>query len=203
MTRRLGDVPDRERSDMIATIHAEAETAKWHTQSNKTKGEMYREWERRFDLKHAAIKDQIMKGFDAAQHIPPTGEAAVHSQVKDLLRKASLPYSDDKAPLWESKGFVDFVLGFSENWITVAAELESAVNWQQGFLQALWYRAAYFQHSGLEVLPGLILFGDVTSTRWAEIKSTCTSMSVLLMTFDLRVDGKAESAKSLNKLLGL
>jgi hypothetical protein len=53
------------------------------------------------------------------------------------------------------------------------------------------------------VLPGLILFGDVTSTRWAEIKSTCTSMSVLLVTFDLRVDGKAESAKSLKKLLGL
>jgi hypothetical protein len=83
----------------------------------------------------------------------------------------------------------------------VAAELESAVNWQLGLRQALWYRAAYFQHSGLEVLPGLILFGSVRASRWDEIRSMCTSTNVLLMTFDLLVDGRAEAEKSLEHLL--
>ncbi|HEY7874560.1 MAG TPA: hypothetical protein VIG64_05500 [Actinomycetota bacterium] len=201
MTRSLGLIAPAERDEIVATIHREAEGAGWHTLSNQEKGTLYRDWESRFDLTHAAIKDQIMKGFDAAQHIAPTGEAAVHARVKELLAKAELPYYADKVPLWDGKGFVDFVLGFSSTWITVAAELESAVNWQGGLRQALWYRAAYFQHSGLEVLPGLILFGSVRSPRWEEIKSMCTSTNVLLVTFDLLVDGRLETAKSMEHLL--
>jgi hypothetical protein len=190
-----------EREEIIATIHEEAERAGWHALSNKGKGALYREWESRFDLTHAAIKDQIMKGFDAAQHIAPTGEAAVHARLREVLEKSPLPLFDDKVPLWDGKGFVDFVFGFSPNWIVVAAELESAVNWQEGLRQALWYRAAYFQHSGLEVLPGLILFGSVRAPRWAEIKSMCTSTNVLLMTFDLFVDNQPETEKSLEQLI--
>jgi len=201
MTRSLGGLSQVERDEIVATIHQEAEQAGWHSLTNQEKGALYRDWERRFDLPHAAVKDQIMKGFDAAQHIAPTGEAAVHARVKELLAKAALPYYDDKVPLWDGKGFVDFVFGFSSTWITVAAELESAVNWQGGLRQALWYRAAYFQHSGLEVLPGLLLFGSVRGSRWAEIKSMCTSTNVLLMTFDLLVDGTAETERSLEHLL--
>lgn len=201
MTRSLGVIAAPERDEIVATIHQEAERAGWHGLTNQEKGALYRDWETRFDLTHAAIKDQIMKGFDAAQHIAPTGEAAVHARVKELLEKAALPYYDDKVPLWDGKGFVDFVLGFSSNWITVAAELESAVNWQGGLRQALWYRAAYFQHSGLEVLPGLILFGSVRSSRWDEIKSMCTSTNVLLTTFDLVIEGRPETEKSLEHLL--
>lgn len=201
MTRSLGVISPPERDEIIATIHREAEDAGWHTLTNQEKGALYRDWESRFDLTHAAIKDQIMKGFDAAQHIAPTGEAAVHARVKELLEKANLPFHDDKVPLWDGKGFVDFVLGFSSTWITVAAELESAVNWQQGLRQALWYRAAYFQHSGLEVLPGLILFGSVRASRWEEIKSMCTSTNVLLLTHDLLVEGEPEVDRSLERLL--
>jgi hypothetical protein len=190
-----------EREGIIATIHEEAERAGWHVLSNQEKGALYREWESRFDLTHAAIKDQIMKGFDAAQHIAPTGEAAVHARLRDLLGKSPLPFFDDKVPLWEGKGFVDFVFGFSADWIVVAAELESAVNWQEGLRQALWYRAAYFRHSGLQVLPGLILFGDVRASRWDEVKSTCTSTNALLMTFDLFVDGRVETEKALEQLI--
>jgi hypothetical protein len=142
-----------------------------------------------------------MKGFDAAQHIAPGGETAVHKRVKEVLSRSNVPYWDDKVQLWDGRGFVDFILGFSEQWITVAAELQSAVKWQEGMLQALWYRAAYFKHSGLEVLPGLILFGSVTSARWEEIKSTCTSMNVLLLSFNLEVDGEAETETTLEKLL--
>jgi hypothetical protein len=201
VTRQLGELAYEERNEIVATIHREAEAAGWHSLTNREKGALYRKWEGAFDLTHAAVKDQIMKGFDAAQHIAPTGEAAVHARVKELLDKAALPFYDDKVPLWDGKGFVDFVFGFSSTWITVAAELESAVNWQGGLRQALWYRAAYFQHSGLEVLPGLILFGSVRASRWDEIKSMCTSTNVLLMTFDLLVDGRAEAAKSLEHLL--
>jgi hypothetical protein len=201
VTRSLGGLTPAERDEIVATIHQEAELAGWHSLTNQEKGALYRKWESRFDLAHAAVKDQIMKGFDAAQHIAPTGEAAVHARVKEFLEKAALPFYDDKVPLWDGKGFVDFVLGFSSNWITIAAELESAVNWQGGLRQALWYRAAYFQHSGLEVLPGLILFGSVRAPRWEAIRSMCTSTNVLLMTFDLLVDGRPESEMSLEHLL--
>jgi hypothetical protein len=203
MTRTLGEVPDDERAEIISTVHREAEKAGWHTLGNQQKGAMYRDWEGRFDLKHAAIKDQIMKGFDAAQHIAPGGEAAVHKRVEDVLARSEVPYFDDKVPLWDGRGFVDFVFGLSERWITVAAELESAVKWQEGLLQALWYRAAYFKHSGLQVLPSLILFGSVTAPRWEEIKSTCTSMNVLLLSFNLEIDGVPETESSLERLLGL
>ena len=201
MTRSLGAIPQEERDEIVAAIHSEAERAGWHDLSNKGKGALYRDWESRFDLTHAAIKDQIMKGFDAAQHIAPTGEAAIHARLRALLDQSPLPFWDDKVPLWGGKGFVDFVFGFSDHWIAVAAELESAVNWQEGLKQALWYRAAYFQHSGLQVLPGLILFGNVRVTRWDEIQATCTSTNALLMTFELFVDGRPESSKSLEQLI--
>ena len=201
MTRTLGELSPSERARIQATIHAEAQAANWHTLGNQAKGAMYRDWEERFDLKHSALKDQIMKGFDTAQHIAPSGEAAVHLRVKKLFEDSAIPWTADKVASWDGRGVVDFVLGFSENWVVAAVELESAVNWQQGLLQALWYKASYFKHSGLEVLPCLVLFGSVTTARWEEIKATCTSMNVLLLAHDLRVDGKPEEEKSLARLL--
>ena len=189
MTRTLGELSPNERAEALAAIHHEAEQAEWHKLNNQQRANLYRRWERRFNLKHSAIKDQIMKGFDAAQHIAPSGEAAVHERVKNLLRNSKIPFWADKVLLWQRKGVVDFILGFSPQWVTVACELESVVTWHEGLTQALWYRAAFFNELNLQVLPGLILFGDATTARWDEIKTTCATLNVLLVAFDLRVDG--------------
>lgn len=179
-----------ERDQAITTIQREAHDAGWHTLSNQAKSVLYQDWSARFDLKRTAIKDQIMKGFDAAQHIPPTGEAAVHERLRRLLKRSNVPYWEDKKSLWSGRAFADFVFGFSNRWVAVTAELESATLWQRGLQQSLWYRSAYFNETGLQALPGLLLFGDVTQERWNEIKTTCITLGVLLFTFDLKVDGE-------------
>ena len=201
MTRTLGEVPESERSEIVATIHLEAEQAQWHLLSNKAKGGFYREWASKFNLKHSAIKDQIMKGFDAAQRIPPSGEAAVHNRLKELLGRSAIPYTRDKVPLWGGRGVADFVLGYSPNWVTVVAELEAAPNWQEGMHQAVWYGSAYEKQAGLKVLPTLILFGSVTRSRWDEIVETCLRLNVLLTTFELEIDGDSEREFAIERLL--
>jgi hypothetical protein len=105
MSRNLGDLRRYERDRVITTIQREADDADWHALSNQAKSRLYQEWSARFDLKRTAIKDQIMKGFDAAQHIPPSGEASVHEQVKALLDQSNLPYWEDKKSLWSGKAF--------------------------------------------------------------------------------------------------
>ena len=55
---------------MVAEIHAEAQALDWHRLTPQQKGPIYAEWAERFDLKHSALKDGVMKGFDAAQHVP-------------------------------------------------------------------------------------------------------------------------------------
>jgi hypothetical protein len=44
MTRTLGQVPEDERAEIIATIQREAQKAEWHTLGNQQKGSMYRDW---------------------------------------------------------------------------------------------------------------------------------------------------------------
>jgi hypothetical protein len=190
MTRTLGQVESNDRAQIVATVQAEAEAAAWHTLNAQQKGVFYAEWARRFDLKHSALKDGIMKGFDAAQDIPPSGEAAIHEDLKSILAYSSVPYWADKVTLWNGRARADFVLGMSPALLSHVAELESAPTWQSGLTQALWYKSAHFQQTRLQVLPTLILFGNVTSQRWDEITTTCLDQRVLLVTFKLKVAGQ-------------
>jgi hypothetical protein len=187
MTRTLGQLGADERSQIIATVQAEAQAAGWHRLPAQRKGALYAQWAQRFNLKHSALKDGIMKGFDAAQDIPPSGEAAVHQRLKDLLERSAVPYWADKVTLWSGRARADFILGLSPRLLTHAAELEPAPTWQLGMAQALWYKSAHFHEARLQVLPTLILFGNVTEQRWEEIKTTCLDQRVLLVTFELKV----------------
>jgi hypothetical protein len=200
MTRSLGELDADERELAVQSIQLEAERAGWRSLSNQRKSVLYQEWSHRYDLKRTAIKDQVMKGFDAAQHIPPSGEAAVHERLKTTLAGSAVPHWDDKVTSWSGRGAADFVLGFSSHWVVMTAELESAANWQAGLMQALWYRSAYFNETGLQALPALVLFGDMTSERWNEIRTTCLGLGVLLLGFELRVDGAA-APKRIDDLL--
>lgn len=187
MTRTLGQLGAEERAEVVATVQAEAQAAGWHALTPQQKGVLYAEWAQRFDLKHSALKDGIMKGFDAAQDIPPSGEAAVHQRLRDVLGESAVPFWADKVTLWSGRARADFVLGLSPRLLTHAAELEPAPTWQVGMTQSLWYKSAHFQETGLQVLPTLILFGNVTEQRWEEIKTTCLDQRVLLVTFELKV----------------
>jgi hypothetical protein len=202
VTRTLGQLGDAERAGVVSSVHAEAQAAGWHRLTAQQKGALYAEWARRFDLKHSALKDGIMKGFDAAQHIPPSGEAAVHERLKAALAVSPVPYWCDKVTLWKGRARADFVLGFSPHLLTHAAELEPAPSWQFGMSQALWYKSAHFHETGLQVLPTLILFGNVTMSRWQEIKTTCLDQRVLLLTISLFV-GDDPAPFPIDKLLGV
>jgi hypothetical protein len=199
--RGLGDLNATERERVVNAIHREAQSANWHTLNNREKSRLYLDWSKRFNLTRTALKDQIMKGFDVAQRIPPRGEAAVHEEIKLLLERSSIPYWEEKKALWGGRAFADFVVGFGRNWWLVLIELESASFWQRGLMQALWYRSAYFNQSGLQALAGLILFGDVSRKRWEEIKSTCITLNVLLLTHHLFVEGD-EADFSIEILVG-
>jgi hypothetical protein len=191
MTRTLGQLGADERAPLITTVQAEAQAAGWHSLTAQQKGALYAEWAQRFDLKHSALKDGIMKGFDAAQDIPPSGEAAVHQRLREVLAHSAVPYWADKVSLWNGRARADFVLGMSPGLLTHAVELEPAPTWQVGMSQALWYKSAYFQKSRLQVLPTLILFGNVTEQRWEEINTTCLDQRLLLLTFELKVANRA------------
>lgn len=134
------------------------------------------------------MKDGIMKGFDAAQHIPPSGEAAVHVSLRDLLESSPIPYVQSKVRRPEWRREVDFVLGFSARFLTHIAELEPAPSWQLGLQQALLYKSLYYQATGVQVLPTLIVFGDVTRSRWDEISTVCVDQRVLLLPHQLSID---------------
>jgi hypothetical protein len=189
VTRSLRDLSAEEREAVIAQIQLEAQEFRWHELNNRAKADLYKEWAERLDLKHQAVKDGVMKGFDAAQGIPPSGEAAVHAGVGQVLRDAAVPYWAEKVPLFGGDAVADFVLGYNSGFLTHVAELESAVTWRAGLMQALWYKSAYFQASGIQAIPTLILFGDASSRRWAQISATCIDHRVLVMPHRFNVDG--------------
>lgn len=201
MTRKLGDLDAEELERIRSEVHQEAEQAKWHQLTNTQRADIYRQWEEKHDLRHAAVKDGLMKGFDAAQHIPKSGEAAVHQEVCALLDNSPVPYWKDKVSLWNGRAFADFVVGVNRGFLTHTVELEPAPTWQKGVSQALWYKAAYLQETDLQALPTLILFGDVTERRWKEITLTCLDQRILLVTHDLKIDG-SDAPYSIESLLG-
>jgi hypothetical protein len=188
--RRLTELLPEERDRIVQEVQAEAQAAGWHALNGREKARLYRRWEEQHRLNHAAVKDGIMKGFDAAQHIPPSGEAAVHAALKEALEASPVPYvrSKERRPEWRRE--VDFVLGFTPRFLTHIAELEPAPSWQTGLEQALLYKSLYYQANGIQVLPTLILFGDVTSTRWEQICTVCVDQRVLLLAYDLSVDDR-------------
>jgi hypothetical protein len=188
--RRLTELLPNERDWIAQRVQAEAQAAGWHGLNGHEKAKLYRRWEEEHRLNHAAVKDGIMKGFDAAQHIPPSGEAAVHAALKEALEASPVPYvrSKERRPEWRRE--VDFVLGFTPDFLTHIAELEPAPSWQTGLEQALLYKSLYYQANGIQVLPTLILFGDVTSSRWEQIQTVCVDQRVLLLAYELAIDDK-------------
>lgn len=143
-----------------------------------------------------------MKGFDAAQHVPPSGEAAVHQGLLLELEQAPIPYlrSKERRPEWRHE--VDFVWGFSSHFLTHIAELEPAPSWQQGLAQSLLYKSLYYQATGIQALPTLILFGDVSAQRWDLITTVCADQRVLLVTHELLVAGEPAADDLLSILHG-
>src|SRR5687767_14286662 len=101
----------------------------------RRKGQLYDRWSREWDVNRPAIKDQVMKGFDRAQGIPPSGEAAVHGQIRELLSASRVPYWADKVPI-DRRNVADFVLGYSSGLITHVCELESVRTWERGLGEA-------------------------------------------------------------------
>lgn len=186
--RKLRDLSPHERDRIVQHVQAEAQAAKWHELNGAQKARLYRRWEEVHRLSHAAVKDGIMKGFDAAQHIPPSGEAAVQATLRDLLEESPIPYVRSKVRRPEWRREVDFVLGFSPSFLTHIAELEPAPSWQTGLQQALLYKSLYYQATGVQVLPTLIVFGDVTRSRWEEISTVCVDQRVLLLPHQLSID---------------
>ncbi len=187
--RMLGELEPEEQETITAAIHREAAAAGWHRLSTARKSSLYGGWEERYDLSHQTVKDRIMKGFDASQHIPPSGEAAIHTDVWSLLRSSVIPYVQSKVRRQDWRREVDFVWGFSDRFLTHIAELEPARTWETGLFQALLYKSHYYQETAIQALPTLILFGDVTSARWDLVQTVRADQRVLLLTYDLRRDG--------------
>ena len=190
VVRKLRDLSPLERDRIVQKVQAEAQAARWHELNASQKARLYRNWEEQHRLSHAAVKDGIMKGFDAAQHIPPSGEAAVHAALRGLLENSPIPYVRSKVRRPEWRREVDFVLGFSASFLTHIVELEPAPSWQVGLQQALLYKSLYFQATGVQVLPTLIVFGDLTRSRWDEISTVCVDQRVLLLPHQLAIDNE-------------
>ncbi len=198
--RSLREISAKEKSLIIRVIHGEAQTSNWHSLGTKEKARFYKRWEDRFALTHAAVKDGIMKGFDVAQRIPPSGEAAIHAELLRHFKDSPIPYIGSKVRRNEWRREVDFVLGFSPNFLTHIVELESASTWQAGLSQCLLYKSLYFQTARVQVLPTLVLFGDASRSRWQEINTVCLDQRVLLLAFRLSVDG-TRAAPDISALL--
>jgi len=186
----LRDLAPRDRDRIVQQVQSEAQAARWHELNAAQKAKLYRRWEEEHRLSHAAVKDGIMKGFDASQHIPPSGEAAVHTSLRELLEASSIPYVRSKVRRREWRREVDFVLGFSPSFLTHIVELEPAPTWQLGLQQALLYKSLYYQETGVQVLPTLIVFGDVSRLRWEEISTVCVDQRVLLLPYQLFIDSE-------------
>jgi hypothetical protein len=200
MPRALRDLTPEERVGLIAAIQTEAEAAGWHSLNNAQKRVLYDRWAQGFDLARPAIKDGIMKGFDVAQGVPATGEAALHQEVVALLSRSPVPHWGSKVPLWGGRAQADFVIGYSRALLTHTIELEPAPTWRNGLMQALWYKSAYYQESGVQAIPTIILFGKVSRKRWEEIRTTCLDQRAQVLGHRLSVEGN-EPEHSLSQLL--
>lgn len=192
MPRTLRDMAPHERDQMVREVHAEAQAAGWHGLNNTQRAGLYQQWERRYGLSHAALKDRVMKGFDAAQGIPRRSEALVQDELEVLFRHAGL-YTQRSLGVWTGRERADFVIGYTAYFPTHVIEVENAQSWAEGLRQALWYRAAMRTQRNREVIPSLILFGDVTADRFQQIIDTCVDNHVQLWTYRFRIDGAADA----------
>ncbi|MBI2165695.1 MAG: hypothetical protein HYU29_04760 [Chloroflexi bacterium] len=200
MTRTLRQLTSEEQQRIIDAIHQEAEKVGWSRLNFQERGKLYRQWEEKYDLTHATIKDRIMKGFDAQQQIPKTGEAKIREELGDLFRGAGL-HVNPSAPLWTGRERADFLIGFHKDFLTHVVEVERADSWAEGLRQVLWYRAAYFQEKQRQIQPMLILFGAASSDRFDQIKATCNDNHIVLCTYKLRVGGNDEPVHSVTGYL--
>jgi hypothetical protein len=194
-------VPPDEWRCIFEIVQREAQEAGWHQLTYRQRGESYRRWEQRFNLTHATIKDQILKGFDKAQGIPPSGEAAVHERLHKLL-KLHFDWVNSKKRLPGGKGQVDFLLGYNPDVITHCLELESVLNWRNGLTQALWYKSILYRTTRSQALPTLVIFGDCSRDRFNEIVETCLDQRAQLWAYELFVDGETPAEFDLKTKLG-
>lgn len=141
-----------------------------------------------------------MKGFDARQGITPRGEAAIQTEVENILRRVGIFYRRNYR-LWTGREQADFAIGFSERFITHLIEVESAVSWSEGLRQALWYRAAYFNKTRRQAIPVLMLFGDASRERFRQVIATCDNNHVALLAYKLTVAGRSERTHSFRSLV--
>ncbi len=190
MPRTLGELTPEERVAVVTAIHTEAEATSWHALTNAQKSLLYDRWAEEYDLVRPAIKDGIMKGFDVAQGISASGEAAVHEEVLALLMESPVPYTASKVSLWAGRAQADFVIGYTRALLTHTVELEPAPTWRKGLMQALWYKSAYYQESGIQAIPTIILFGNVSRTRWEEVRTTCLDQRAQAFGHRLSVEGE-------------
>ena len=190
MPRSLRDLNTDDRVAIVRAIQGEAASAGWHTLNNSQKRVLYDRWAEEYDLARPAIKDGIMKGFDVAQGIPATGEADMHKEVEDVLARSAVPYWASKVPLWGGRAQADFVVGYSRTFLTHTIELEPAPSWRNGLMQALWYKSAQYHESGIQAIPTIMLFGDVSTERWEEIRTTCLDQRAQVFGHRLLVEGK-------------
>ena len=153
MPRSLRELSAEERVAVIGAIQSEAQASGWHALNNHQKRVLYDRWAEEYDLARPAIKDGIMKGFDVAQGIPATGEAAIHAEVLHLLHHSVVPYRASKVPLWNGRAQADFVIGYSRVLLTHTIELEPAPTWRNGLMQALWYKSATTRSRGSKRSP--------------------------------------------------
>ena len=65
-----------------------------------------------------------------------------------------------------------------------------APTWRNGLMQALWYKSAYYQESGIQAIPTIVLFGNVSGQRWDEIRTTCLDQRAQALGHGLFIDGR-------------
>ena len=118
-----------------------------------------------------------------------------------MLHRSVVPYWASKVPLWNGRAQADFVIGYSRLLLSHTIELEPAPTWRNGLMQALWYKSAYYQESGIQAIPTIILFGDVSRKRWEEIRTTCLDQRAQVFGHKLLVEAN-EPDHQLSELLG-
>ena len=200
MPRTLGQLTDEERKHIISEIHRQAEKANWSTLNYQTRGKLYGQWEKEHDLSHATVKDGIMKGFDVSQNMPKKGEALIQQEIEGMFQTFGI-YVDASPPMWTGKERADFLIGFSDSFLTHVVEVERADSWAEGLRQVLWYRAAFFQREARQIQPMLILFGDASFERYGQIRATCDDSHIVLYTHKLMVGGEPEQVNALASFL--
>lgn len=197
--RTLRELTPEERSSIVDAIHRDAESAGWSRLNHQQRGRWYDAWSKDYDLRRQAIKDGVMKGFDARQSIPKKAEPRIQEEVMAFFTEAGI-YVNSQPPMWTGKERADFVIGFSPAFPTHVVEIERADTWSDGLRQVLWYRAALFKVTQRHVQPMLILFGDTSLERFEQIEATCDNNHITLCSHSLYIDRVPETDNSLEKL---